>query len=86
MPKIQPQQKIVRDRIEVRLDRDLAQELERYCKFIQSDRDYVVSQVLKLLFAKDREFREWSTASPGASAASMASDPKVTTGNEKGAR
>jgi hypothetical protein len=86
MPKIQPQPKVVRDRVEIKLDRDLAQELDRYCKFIQSDRDYVVGQVLKLVFAKDREFREWSATKPPLTPAGTETETKVTTVNGKGAK
>jgi hypothetical protein len=85
MPKIQPQPKLIRDRVEIKLDRDLAQELDRYCKFIQSDRDYVVGQVLKLVFAKDREFREWSAAKPQVSPAGTEPEVKVSTANGRGA-
>jgi hypothetical protein len=86
MPKIQPQPKIIRDRVEVKLDHDLAQELDRYCTFIHSDRDYVVGQVLKLVFAKDREFREWSAAHQSAAPVRTEPEGRMTTANGKGAK
>jgi hypothetical protein len=77
MPTIQPQPKVVKDRVEIKLDREIAQELDRYCKFIQSDREYVIGQMLKLLFAKDREFRAWVAGQPPAASG----EAKVTTAN-----
>jgi len=48
-----------RDQITVRLDRDLIQDLERYCRYLESSRDYVVGQSLAFIFRRDREFQSW---------------------------
>ena len=43
---IAKQPKQVRERIEAKLDQKLVEKLERYCQYLESDRDYVISQVL----------------------------------------
>ena len=43
----------------------LLQKLERYCQYLNSDRDYVLSQVLQMIFKKDKGFAQW-LASQGA--------------------
>ena len=53
------QPKQVRERIEAKLDQKLVEKLERYCQYLESDRDYVISQVLELAFKKDKGFVEW---------------------------
>ena len=56
---IAKQPKQVRERIEVKLHQKLVEKLERYCEYLESDRDYVISQVLELAFKKDKGFVEW---------------------------
>ena len=55
----QPKQN--RDRVEAKLDRELIRTLERYCQYLDSDRDYVLSQALEIAFKKDKAFAEWLT-------------------------
>ena len=59
---IPKQPKHVRERIEVKLDARLVQQLEKYCLYLDSDRDYVLAQVLELIFRKDKGFSEWLAA------------------------
>jgi len=33
--------------------------LDRYGRFIEDNRDYIISQALQLVFKKDREFARW---------------------------
>jgi hypothetical protein len=65
---IPKQPKHTRERIEAKLDAHLVRQLERYCQYLESDRDYVLSQVLELIFRKDKAFAAWlgskSTAKP----------------------
>jgi hypothetical protein len=56
------QPKQIRERIEAKLSRNLAQKLDSYCRYLESDRDYVLSQVLEVLFKKDKGFVEWLNA------------------------
>jgi predicted transcriptional regulator len=68
MPK---QPKHQRERIEAKLDERLVRRLEKYCQYLESDRDYVLSQALDIAFRKDKGFTEWLAAqevSPGLSA------------------
>jgi hypothetical protein len=59
---IPKQPKHPKDRIEAKLDLGLIQKLERYCAYLDSDRDYVISQALEIAFKKDKGFGEWLTS------------------------
>ena len=56
---IPKQQKHTRERLEVKLERPLLERFERYCQYLDSDRDYVVSCLLQVVFRKDKGFAEW---------------------------
>ena len=56
---IPKQPKHTRERLEAKLDARLVRQLERYCEYLESDRDYVLSQVLDLVFRKDKGFAQW---------------------------
>ena len=58
-PYIPKQPKHTRERIEAKLDSRLVRKLEHYCQYLESDRDYVVSQALEIAFHKDKGFGEW---------------------------
>lgn len=53
-----------RDRVEAKLDRELITMLERYCEYLESDRDYVISQALTIVFNKDKAFAQWLKSQP----------------------
>jgi predicted transcriptional regulator len=60
MPTVIPKQpKKERDQITIKLDRDVLQNLEHYCRYLESSRDYVINQCLAFIFRKDRAFSEW---------------------------
>ena len=65
---IPKQPKHLRERIEARLDERLVRRLEKYCQYLESDRDYVLSQVLDLVFRKDKAFAAWLSAQPAPAA------------------
>ena len=71
------QPKITKERVEAKLDQNLVRRLELYCQYLDSDRDYVISQALAIAFKKDAEFNVW-LASRGANspAASQAKGAK----------
>ena len=48
-----------RDQITIKLDRDVLQNLEHYCRYLDSSRDYVINQCLVFIFRKDRTFSDW---------------------------
>jgi hypothetical protein len=56
---IPKQPKKERNQITIKLDRDVLQSLERYCRYLDSSRDYVINQCLAFIFRKDRHFTEW---------------------------
>ncbi len=56
------QPKKERDQITIKLDRDVLQNLEHYCRYLDSSRDYVINQCLVFIFRKDRPFSEWLAA------------------------
>jgi hypothetical protein len=43
-----------RGQITIRLDRDVLQNLEHYCRYLESGCDYVINQRLALIFRKDQ--------------------------------
>lgn len=65
-PYIQKQPKHVRERIEAKLDDRLVAKLEKYCRYLDSDRDYVISQALEIAFRKDLGFLDWLAAESAA--------------------
>ena len=56
---IPKQPKKERDQITIRLDRDVIQNLEHYCRYLESGRDYVINQCLAFIFRKDKPFAMW---------------------------
>jgi hypothetical protein len=63
MPLIPAQPTIVpRETLSVRIDRVIHERLKLYAEFIQSSKEYVISQALRQLFRKDREFAAWLEA------------------------
>lgn len=62
---IPKQTRLTRERVEVKLETALAQKLERYCEYLESDRDYIISQALEIAFKKDKGFEEWLDARRG---------------------
>jgi len=56
--------KPIRERVEAKLARDLITQLERYCEYLESDRDYVIAQALAVAFRKDKGFAEWQRNHP----------------------
>jgi hypothetical protein len=63
-PYIPKQIKPIRERVEVKLDRELITELEQYCEYLESDREYVIAQALSVAFRKDKGFAEWQRSHP----------------------
>ena len=49
-----------RDQITIKLDRHVLQNLERYCRYLDSRGDYVINQCLVFTFRKDRQFHQWA--------------------------
>ena len=56
---IQKQPKKEREQITIKLDRDVLRSLERYCRYLDSSRDYVIGAALEFIFRKDKQFAEW---------------------------
>ena len=52
--------------LQVRLEEEVKLNLDRYAEFLDANPSYVVSEVLKLLYRKDREFQSWLAGQLGA--------------------
>lgn len=63
-PYLPKQIKPIRERVEAKLERGLITQLERYCEYLESDRDYVIAQALTMAFRKDKDFAEWQRSHP----------------------
>lgn len=63
------QPKLTRERIEAKIESSLARMLESYCEYLESDRDYVISQALSIAFKKDAGFVSWLAARKSAAQA-----------------
>lgn len=48
--------------LQVRLEEEVRHNLDRYAEFLDANPSYVVSEALKLLYRKDREFQCWLSA------------------------
>jgi hypothetical protein len=59
---IRKQPKKERDQITIRLDRDVLETLEHYCRYLESGRDWVINQCLTFIFRKDKPFTLWLAA------------------------
>ena len=51
--------KIERETVPFRLPKELAAKIGLYAQFLESSRDYVVTQVLQYVIGRDREFAAW---------------------------
>lgn len=47
--------------IQVRVEEEIKIELNQYAQFIRSTESWVVSEALRFLFKKDREFANWKS-------------------------
>ena len=56
---IQPQKKQADEKIEVRLDAEVLQTLRDYAEFLESPQGYIVTEVLRKAFRKDKAFLTW---------------------------
>src|SRR6516164_5332666 len=61
---IPKQPKQIKERIEAKLDVRLIRKLESYCEYLESDRDYIISQALEIAFKKDKQFTDWLARRP----------------------
>jgi hypothetical protein len=85
---IPKQPKKERDQITIRLDREVLQTLEHYCRYLESGRDYVINQCLAFIFRKDKPFTMWLAAqgissSSAISGAAEDTPPKASIREEK---
>jgi hypothetical protein len=45
--------------VQLRLDEDAKAKLTKYAEFLECSPSYVVTEALKLVYAKDKEFQSW---------------------------
>lgn len=74
--RIPKQQRPVKERVDLKLDRTLLQTLDQYCRYLESDRDYAVGNVLLLAFKKDKGFAAWRTSAKSQDAGSRVGSPE----------
>lgn len=70
------QPKLMKERIEAKLEQSLARTLEKYCQYLDSDRDYVISQALAIAFKKDPAFAAWLASQSPANPAGSRPEPR----------
>ena len=56
---IPPLKKKVEEKIEIRVDASVAGMLRDYAEFLDSPQGYVVTEVLRRVFRKDKAFVQW---------------------------
>jgi hypothetical protein len=56
---IPPLKKQVEEKIEIRVDASVAGMLRDYAEFLDSPQGYVVTEVLRRVFRKDKAFVQW---------------------------
>jgi hypothetical protein len=56
---IPKQPKNERDKITIRLDRDVLETPEHYCRYLESRREYGINQCLTVIYRKDKPFTLW---------------------------
>src|SRR5437899_599222 len=61
---IPKQPKQIKERVEAKLDSRLVRQLEQYCQYLDSDRDYIIGQALAIAFKRDKGFGEWLRRQP----------------------
>jgi hypothetical protein len=78
---IPKQPKKERDQITIRLDREVLETLEHYCRYMESGRDWVINQCLTFIFRKDKAFMMWlaGTRSGSSSVISAAAEQTAQT-------
>lgn len=67
--------KVERETVPFRLPKELAVKVGLYAQFLESGRDYVVTQVLHYVIDRDREFAAW-LSEHGAAVPEPASAPR----------
>ena len=50
--------------VQVRLEEEVRRNLDKYAEFLKATPSYVVSEALKLLCRKDKEFQNWLCTHP----------------------
>ncbi len=65
MPLVKPPSKQPKTtNVQVRLEEEVRRNLDRYAEFLDASPSYVVSEALKLLCRKDKEFQNWLSTHP----------------------
>jgi predicted transcriptional regulator len=60
MPLVKPPSKQPKNtNLQVRLEEEVKRSLDRYAEFLDASPSYVVSEAIKLLCRRDKEFQNW---------------------------
>lgn len=65
MPLIERQPKEKKETLSVAVDVEVLQDLDFYCEFLESNKGFVVQNVLKYVLDKDKEFQKWKESPAG---------------------
>lgn len=59
MPWINPERKETRERLTLKIDVRVLRQLEDYAVFVDSTQSYVVAEILRAVFGRDKDFQTW---------------------------
>ena len=69
--------KRAKQQITVKLNQDQLAMLDKYGRFIDDSRDYIISQALELVFKRDKEFTRWVEQQRNAGSSAKLSSPAL---------
>ncbi len=74
MPLIKREQVPQMERLTVRMEKKLSEDLTAYCAYMDSSRDYVISEAVKYIVYRDKEFAKVDADSASRTASETASE------------
>ncbi len=80
---IKPKQKQEEEKIEIKIDAEVLETLRAYAQFLDSPQGYVVSEILRKAFRKDRAFAEWRKSEGSLANSAQEAPPSEPTSGRK---
>ncbi len=75
MPLIKRERVPEMERLTIRMEKKLSEDLTAYCAYMDSSRDYVISEAVKYIVYRDKEFAKVDADSASKTASETASEP-----------